>query len=428
MLRSSSSPARALLAFAVLCSSSLVALGARAESEPEELPPPPELPWYEALSFGAFADAYASVNYAFPKPQTGSNRYRAYETSNGFALAWVGLNVAYDPEPVGGVLQLRFGPQAQAYASASERDAGLANVKQAYASWKLGEAVSLDFGKFDTPHGAEVADSQLNYNYTRGALYWLAQPLYHTGLRANFTLLDELSAKAMVINGWNNSVDNNAGKTFCAHLSYAPLEELALSAGWIGGPEQPDSTTIDCPAGETFDADAGACISSSAATPAQSYVVDRAGANKWKAWKHVFDLLISVTPTEDVATYLNAYYGTEGVRDATNTTNDVDNVKFYGAALAGRLALSDVWAVAARAEYIGDPDGYLTTVEGGALGTGTLTLEAKPTKNLILRLEPRADVMLSADDEASKRVFQQSVRDSSKAQITTTLGVVVTTD
>lgn len=411
-----------------LVSSSLLigrSAGAQEEQEPEE--PPPPLPWYEALSFGAFADAYASVNYDFPKPQSGTNRYRAYDTSNGFALAWVGLNVAYDPDPVGGVLQLRFGPQAQTYASQSERDAGLANVKQAYASWKLGEVVSLDFGKFDTPHGAEVADSQLNYNYTRGALYWLAQPLYHTGLRASFTLTDELSAKAMVVNGWNNSVDNNAGKTFCAHLSYAPLEELALGAGWIGGPEQADSVSVDCGADETFDADAGGCVPDPG-TPAQSYVVDRAGANKPKAWKHVIDFLVTVTPTEELSTYLNAYYGTEGVRDATNTTNDVDRIEFYGAALAGRLALSDVWAVAARAEYIGDPDGYLTTVEGGALGTGTLTLEAKPTKNLILRLEPRADVMLSADDGAAKEVFQESVRDSSQTQITTTLGVVVTTD
>ena len=95
-----------------------------------------------------------------------------------------------------------------------------------------------------------------------------------------------------------------------------------------------------------------------------------------------------------------------------------------------RYALTNVWAIAARGEYLGDPDGYLTGVEGGALATGTLTLEAKPTKNLLLRLEQRGDFMLSADESAgaTKDVFPKSVRDSASSQITTTFGVVVMTN
>ena len=39
----------------------------------------------------------------------------------------------------------------------------------------------LDLGKFDTPYGAEVAESHLNMNYTRGLLY-ASQPVFHTSI------------------------------------------------------------------------------------------------------------------------------------------------------------------------------------------------------------------------------------------------------
>src|SRR5262245_14982747 len=92
-----------------------------AQAEPAPAPPPPTGKWYDALTFGAFVDAYASVNYNFPKPASGNNLYRAFDTTNGFALSWVGLNASYDPDPVGGTLSLRFGPTATIYAGA---DAG----------------------------------------------------------------------------------------------------------------------------------------------------------------------------------------------------------------------------------------------------------------------------------------------------------------
>ncbi len=75
---------------------------------------------------------------------------------------------------MGGTLALRFGPSAKRYNSsclAQKCDAayGLENVKQAFASWRPGgdsSPVTLDFGKFDTIYGAEVAESQDNINYT----------------------------------------------------------------------------------------------------------------------------------------------------------------------------------------------------------------------------------------------------------------------
>ena len=72
--------------------------------------------------------------------------------------------------------------------------------------------MSFDFGKFDTIYGAEVAESQDNLNYTRGVVYWFTQPLFHTGLRVNAELTDELMLRGLLVNGSNNTIDNNVGK------------------------------------------------------------------------------------------------------------------------------------------------------------------------------------------------------------------------
>ena len=62
----------------------------------------------------------------------------------------------------------------------------------------------------------------------------------------------------------------------------------------------------------------------------------------------------------------------------------------------------------------------------GKLATATLTLDARPTDNLIIRLENRGDFIV--DGSPSKNIFREHERDTSSKLITTTLGVVVTTN
>src|SRR5262249_23935344 len=147
-----------------------------------------------------------------------------------FALSWVGVNASYPADPVGATISLRFGPTAHLIGTACLGDdkshcdsgEGIENVKQAFASWKPGgddSMLELDFGKFDTPYGAEVAESQLNMNYTRGMLFG-SQPLFHTVLRASFNINDAFDFKLLAVNGWNNTIDNNAGKTFGGQANF----------------------------------------------------------------------------------------------------------------------------------------------------------------------------------------------------------------
>ncbi len=291
MARPSFLSASAALAVSVFTSAGL------AQSEAPE-PPPPLEPWYDAVELGAFADAYYNVNWAFPKPHDGSGvPTRYYARQNGFGLSWVGLDASYAPEPVGATVSLRFGPTAESYAG-DDNGSALQNIKQAFASWRPAGPegmLTLDFGKFDTIYGAESAESYKNATYTRGAL-WNAQPLFHTGLRATADLMPELTLAALVVNGINNSQDNNVGKTFGVQAQVFPTDWFSFSAGWLGGPEQDDSVTTNCPVGTAFDPAVGTCAASAGA-PGGEEVVDRGGANDFEAWTHLLDLVIAAEPT-----------------------------------------------------------------------------------------------------------------------------------
>jgi hypothetical protein len=402
-------------------------------------PPPPAEPWYEALDLTAFADAYGSVNYRFPKPQTNANALRAYDHHAGFALAWVGADVSYEPAPVGGKLALRFGPSAERH-SRFDADHHLENVKEAFASWRPGGHdgfVTLDFGKFDTIYGIERSDSQANANYTRGLLFWLVQPRFHTGLRGTLQLGERLAVKLLAVNGVDRSVDNNIGKSFGAQLVYTPTHRFNARVGWLGGPEQDDTLAVHCPIGETYSPRLGVCApavteSTDPNVSAES-MVDRGGANDFESWRHLVDAVITFAPSERLELFLNGdlawerrRFEFEGAFSGPAVVEQRD-VLWYGVLLGARYELTEQLALAGRAEYVGDPDGLILPESNMGLASGTLTLEVRPRENLILRLEQRGDFAVGGSSIA-RDVFPHALRERSSEQLTTTLGVVVTTD
>src|SRR5690606_15975136 len=278
--------------------------------------------WSDRLTLSAFVDAYGSFNFMTPRPQSGRNRFRAFDTSNGFGLAWAGVNGRYGTEEISGTLDLRFGPAATALAKGDAAN-GLANVKQAFATWRPGGKqglLTLDFGKFDSHYGVESAESQDNFNYTRGLVFWLAQPRFHTGLRASVDINPNFWITGLVANGWNNSFDNNAGKTFGLQVSAAvprgseskPFFDVHV--GYLVGPEQVDyGTVMYCAGGEAYNPNTLGCDSAYAgSTP---YVQrDAGGANGASAFRHLIDLVATFNPSDQLSLWLNADLGFEGVR------------------------------------------------------------------------------------------------------------------
>lgn len=402
-----------------------------------------ERPWYDRIAVRLYADAYANIDFNFPRGTVAgvhrTNPVRAYDRFNGFSLAWAGLDLEYAPEPVGGLVQLRFGPQAETLGAACsdgscDAEYGLQYVKQAYVSWQpqcLDGALSLDLGKFDTPYGAEVADSVHNINYTRGVVYWLGQPAYHTGLRATAELSRSSVLRVLLVNGWNRSVDNNLGKTVGLQYTYRlprlPDGEddlLSLSLGYMVGPERDDFATVTCPPGQRFDIEANpatGCVPS-AGSPGDVVLVDRGSANT-KGLRHYFDLTLVATPSDDLLLALNGSLGLERQRRPDNLAA-YESHEWYGVAAFARYAYAERAGIGGRFEYYGDPSGITSGFVGNSVSlvTGTVTLDWAPLPSVVFKLDGRVDW-------SDKEIFPVSVRDANVGTaVSATLGAVVATN
>ncbi len=355
--------------------------------------------WYERVKLSAFVDAYANVNFRNPKgaPFAQANRLRAYDQHNGFGVHWVGADAIVEPEPVGATVSLRFGPSAAIYTGSPDNELGLTFVKQAFVTYKPGGAagkLKLVAGKFDTIYGAEVADSQLNVTYTRSALNFYAQPFFHTGLRADYQVSEQLELRAMVVNGWNNAVDNNAGKTFGLQVNAHPIEQLLVSVGWLGGPEQADRYVEN------------------------DVVYSRGVVNR--RFRNLVDAVVDWTPNDRFRALFNFDWATDDVRDV-GVTSPVRKV-WWGADLTLRAKLHALAFVGVRGSYVRDRDGFLVgTGRDTRIASGTLTLGYTPTPNFMVKLEPRVD-------RCNEDAFLVGHDDTSRWQSTVILGVVATTN
>jgi hypothetical protein len=380
--------------------------------------------WFDNAEYRLFTDGYFGFNWNRAKPQRGPlDEVRAYDTDVGFGLAWVGGDFSLPASPVGGTLSLRFGPSAQRYNSSClsgnvpcDADNGLANVKQAFGSYSPVAGLTLDFGKFDTIYGAEVAESQDNINYTRGLLYWLAQPLFHTGLRLEYEATPEFTGTLLLVNGWNNSVDNNVGKSIGVQARYATSDDmLSAAVGYLGGPEHDDTLTVTCAPDFAFNVRQG-CVPVTGA-PGGDFLVDRADSDT-KGWRHFIDLVVGLNPLAELSFLVNADLGVDNVRDPIISSR-FTSVTWWGLAVSGRYDLGAV-GIGGRFEYVDDADGFaVPRAAGTALTSGTLTLDAELGPHLKLMFDNRLDY-------ADKQIFRSGVRGTEGHQITSTLGLIAT--
>jgi hypothetical protein len=351
---------------------------------------------YKQASFRAYVDTFYSLNWRFPRPNGGVNLYHPYEPSTGFGLAWFGADLSFDPDPVGGQVSLRLGPAVPNLALGDfNLPGGIGYLQDAFVSWRPGGKdgkFTVYAGKFSTIYGAEVAPSQDNINYTRGALYNLAQPFFHTGLRADWQATDALVLKFMAVNGWNNTLDNNLGKSFGLQAGYSIGGKVGLFLGYMTGPEQADTAIVTDPM-----------------NPADTQKVAVPGANG--RFRHLIDFVADINPSPAFRILVNGDFVAEPLDTAT--------ALWYGASVMAKWQATDVFGLGLRGEILRDDSAQITAPNTGdlLLGTVTLTLEAAPSKYLLVRLDNRVDV-------ANERIFPARLDNVSASQFTTTLGIV----
>ena len=284
-------------------------------------------------------DAYYRANLNAPndadnwtKPGT------SFANLPGFALGMANVVASYEGKKVGFVADLVFGPRGTDAIFASPMYSATGNiVNQLYAYWNVSDNVTLTMGNFNTFLGYEVISPVGNFNYSTSYLFSYG-PFSHTGIKADFTLSDDLSLMVGVMNDTDATEFNPTG-------DYAFGAQLGFSGQFLNVLVDPSFLEIDFTGG--FD------------------VSDK------------FYLGIN-----------GAYYSLED-----------DGGGFYGAALYPQYATSDAFKIGLRAEYFvedGNFGAIGTGVADSSVFAATLT-GSYVIDNLTIKPELRLD---SASDNS----------------------------
>ncbi|MGE5892643.1 MAG: porin [bacterium] len=316
--------------------------------------------------------------YNFEDPESQENEFRVFDhKANSFTLDLAQLVFTKTPpvNSVGYKVKLSAGETAKFIHSRGLGDATDSfDVTEAYISYvaPVGNGLRFDFGKWVTYHGAEVIEAKDNPNYSRSFLFNYAIPFTHTGLKVGYAFSDMLNAGIHIVNGWDNSDDNNKGKTLGASVGFIPIEQLSMVFNLMYGPEQDNDT-----------------------------------ANN----RFLFDWVGIITPMKSLTLNVNVDYGTE---ENVPAIADED-AAWYGTSVIAKYDFSDLFSLAARAEYFNDDDGARTGTDQ-KLKEITITPEFRLAKNFLVRPEYR-------HDWSNEDVFDGGTKDT---QDTIAVGVMYT--
>jgi hypothetical protein len=312
-----------------------------------------------------------SYQYNLNDPDSNTTSLRAFDRDhNSIVLDLFQLEVSRAPgeDGVGFVTKVNFGKTAERMASDWDGDGTVGNVseeqnsvelEEAYITYNLPGLPDLQFkaGKFVTLLGAEVIESWRNPNISRSLQYTFAIPIGHTGALASYAISEMASVTLGVVNGWDNVVDSNDGKSVTGNVTITPVEQFSLALNGIYGAEQPDR-----------------------------------GDSK----RGVADLIATIKPIDNFAIILNYDYGNES--DLEVGGHEEWNA-FSGIVAYDIVDLLPVpVGFALRGEYFDDSDGTRLPTPGGA-GYGddqtawevTGTFKMVLAEGLMLRTEYRYD-------------------------------------
>ena len=193
----------------------------------------------QAISITGLLDTYYTVNSNNPVDGVNS-LYYTNPNSRGFGLNQAKLEIdASGDGPIGFRSDIWFGSGARLFRDGLEPGplADVIYLQQAYGYYQFGNGAELDVGLFGTIAGLEVAESHLNWNYTRGILWAWNEPFSHLGAKLSVPLSDTFTATVMLVNGFDNAFDTNTGKSYGLQGSYAPNDRFNTTFTWINGPE-----------------------------------------------------------------------------------------------------------------------------------------------------------------------------------------------
>lgn len=331
-----------------------VAAAADAAAAPAAAPAAPV--WsVGGIDFSGLVDGYFSGN--FNNPASRLNQLQNFDTqANQFSLEMAKFSMGHSPDPVGFQIDLGFGKAFDIiHATEPSGSSGyLRNVEQAFVSFKPPKAKGFeaDFGQFVTSAGAEVIETMTNWNYSHSLLFAYAIPYYHFGLRTSMPLTKTFTGGIQVVNGWNNTEDNNTGKTL----------------GFTGVYTKPKYTVYG------------------------NYYVGPENTNTNVGYRNLIDVNVVLTPTPKLNAYINYDYGQNrnAIASATGSYSAGSLARWQGIAVAAHYQATAKSSFTPRFEYFIDPQGF-NTGTGQKLNEFTVTYEYKMVEGLLARVEFRND-------------------------------------
>jgi hypothetical protein len=319
-------------------------------------PATPAPPTWSAgpIDFSGIVDGYYGYNFNHPASQT-NQLYNFDDKANQFSLTMAKVSLAHTADPVGFQVDVGFGRAFEIFNRQSSEKASdtFRFIEQAYLSLKPAKAkgFELDFGKFVTSAGAEVIETNGNWNYSRSLLFAWAIPYYHFGVRTSIPIGKYFTGGVQVVNGWNNVGDNNNGKTV-GLTGVITTKKFSWSSNYYVGPEN-DKNALN-PTGTGL--------------------------------RQLFDTTVLFTPPGKMNAYINFDYGRNVNFPVTTPAASV----WYGIAGALHYQATSKIAFTPRLEWFKDRDGFSTGVAQD-LKEFTITGEYKMVEGLLARLEYRRD-------------------------------------
>jgi hypothetical protein len=341
--------------------------------------------WFQLITVNAFASA--SYTWNFNNPASNTNQLRAFDYDhNSFRIDGAEIVVqkaVANRNDWGFRIDVAFGAVAKvAAARGLFRDpaTGISqdiDLQQAFGSYivPIGKGLRIDAGKFVTPVGAESIDGYDGYNdnFSRSLLFTWAIPFTHTGLRMSYAFNDKAAATVMLVNGWDNVLDNNSAKSFGVSLALTPVGPLAIYLNYIGGPER-DHDDTDF----RHLVDVGIVYKP---TPRWSFTVNADYGMDTNA----------VVPAPMVPTAMDPTPVPSGAVDAgTAAGTPPSNAQWVGVAGYVRFQAVKRFALIVRGEAFWDLDGYRTGTTQRIL-EATLTPEFHVTDSFLVRADLRID-------------------------------------
>lgn len=310
---------------------------------------PGTLPGGATLNY--YLDGYYEYNFNAPVGRV--NDLRAYDVlSNTFSLSQADFIFDLDPDLTahrryGFRIDLQFGQATetlQGNPSNEPRPEIYRNIFQAYGSYvvPVGHGLQADVGKWASSLGIEGNYAKDQMNYTR-SWYFYFLPFYHEGVRTNYKLNDKVTVNYWLVNGTNQSEPTNGYKDELFGLGLQPAKSLSWTVNYYLGQEHPNTVAAtNC----AVPVQPGLC--EAPITPAPNGKLDI--LDSYATWNATAKLTVA-----GEGDYVIQREWSKAAPGESSAPQHVD-----GGAAYAQYQLTPRGAIAARTEYLSDPEGFFS--------------------------------------------------------------------